>query len=145
MTETAQAEGFPERLAHIRSNLGELNQAQPETMEAFARLHRSATAEGALDNKTKELIALGIAVAARCDGCIAFHAHDALRAGASAAEINDALGVAIMMGGGPSLVYATHVVDAVKQFGGDIAPALESVNPQQASCSAYLTSDHHFD
>lgn len=145
MSEISLAYQFPERLAHIKENLAELTQAQPRAMDAFAKLHTAATGAGALDTKTKELIALAIAVAARCDGCIAFHVHDALRAGATAAEINDALGVALMMGGGPSLVYATHVVDAVKQFAGDMKPELKSVNPQQSSRSAYLTSDHHFD
>ena len=79
-------------------------------------MHRAGSEAGALDQKTKELIALAIAVASRCDGCIAFHTNDALNAGASEAEITDALGVAILMGGGPSLMYATHVVEAIADF-----------------------------
>ena len=110
---------YPDQLHHIKTNLGELSRAQPSTMAAFSKLHSAATEAGALDTKVKELIALSIAVAKRCDGCIAFHTHDALQAGASPDEIAEALGVAVMMGGGPSLVYATHVVDAVKQFGSE--------------------------
>ena len=85
-------------------------------MQAFGALHEASCAPGALDTKTKELIALAIAVAARCDGCIAFHTHDVLNAGASREEIAEALSVAVLMGGGPSLMYATHVVEAIEQF-----------------------------
>ena len=96
--------------------MASLSKAQPNVMSAFGSLHRAGTNASALDAKTKELIALAIAVAAHCDDCIAFHTNDALNAGASRDEITDALGVAIMMGGGPSLVYATHVMDAIDQF-----------------------------
>ncbi len=107
---------YPEQLERIKSNMAVLAKAQPKTMNAFSALHRASAAPGALYGKTKELIALAIAVAARCDGCISFHTHDALKAGASREEITDALGVAIMMGGGPSVMYATHVVEAIEQF-----------------------------
>lgn len=66
--------------------------------------------------KTKELIALAIGVAARCEGGISFHTHAALKAGASREEITDALGVAVLMGGVPSVMYATHVIEAMDQF-----------------------------
>ncbi|MFT6389732.1 MAG: AhpD family alkylhydroperoxidase [Cellvibrionaceae bacterium] len=107
---------FPQQLDHIKKNMEILSDAQPAVMEAFGWLHTAGTTTGALDAKTKELIALAIAVAARCDGCIAFHTHDALDAGATREEITDALGVAILMGGGPSVMYATHVVEAIDQF-----------------------------
>ncbi|MFT6407245.1 MAG: AhpD family alkylhydroperoxidase [Arenicella sp.] len=110
---------YPEELKHIKTNMSELAKAQPLVISGFNALHSASTQAGALDAKTKELIALAIAVAARCDGCIAFHTHDALKAGASAAEITDVLGVAIMMGGGPSVVYATHAMDALAQFTND--------------------------
>jgi AhpD family alkylhydroperoxidase len=93
---------FPEQLQTIKSYMGKLGQADPAAMGAFSRLHEATSKPGALDTKTKELIALAIGVALRCDGCIAFHTHDALETGASEQEILDALGVAIMMGGGPS-------------------------------------------
>ncbi len=107
---------YPEQLAHIKKFMGTLAKGQPATMKAFSALHGAAAGDGALDSKTKELIALAIGVAARCDGCIAYHTYDALNAGATEAEILDALGVAVLMGGGPSVMYATHVVEAMEQF-----------------------------
>lgn len=107
---------FPQQLKKTQENLGRLAKLQPDTMKAFSALHQAGTKDGALDSKTKELIALAIAVSARCDGCIAFHTHDALEAGATREQIADALGVAVLMGGGPSMVYATHVLEAIEQF-----------------------------
>lgn len=107
---------YPERRRHVGSNMRTLGELQGDVMKAFASLHTAGSAAGALDTKTKELIALAIAVATRCDDCIAFHTHDALKQGASREEIADALGVAIYMGGGPSMMYASHVVDAMAQF-----------------------------
>jgi len=88
----------------------------PETMKAFGQLHKASTREDALSKKTKELIALGIAITVRCDGCIAFHVHDAVKAGANQNEIVETIGVAIMMGGGPSVVYGCEALEALKQF-----------------------------
>jgi AhpD family alkylhydroperoxidase len=88
----------------------------PEVMAGFGTLHSSAVAEGALDTKSKELIALGIAIAVHCDGCIAFHVHDALNAGASRQETMEAIGVAILMGGGPSMVYGCEAMEALHEF-----------------------------
>ena len=107
---------YPQQLEKIKGNMGVLSNDQPEVMKAFGALHAAGSADGALDGKTKELIALAIGVAARCDGCIAFHTHDAMKAGATRAEITDALGVAVLMGGGPSVMYATHVIEAMDQF-----------------------------
>lgn len=114
MTDTMK--NYPELRADILKHMSKLSSAAPDTMKAFSSLHASATAAGALDAKTKELIALSIAVAAKCDGCVAFHTHDALRAGASPEEIIETLGVAVLMGGGPAMVYATHAIDALEQF-----------------------------
>lgn len=108
--------GYPEQLSRIKENMTALGEHQPRTMRAFSALHEAAAQPGALDFKTKELIALAIAVSLRCDGCIAFHTHDALEAGASCEEIMEALGVAVMMGGGPAVIYATHVAEALDQF-----------------------------
>jgi AhpD family alkylhydroperoxidase len=85
-------------------------------MSGFAKLHKSATADGALSAKEKELIALGIAITVRCDDCIAYHVHDTLAAGATAPEVTDAIGVAVMMGGGPSVVYGSEALEALRQF-----------------------------
>lgn len=94
----------------------ELGGAIPPVMEGFNTLHHSATASGVLTSKTKELIALGIAITVRCDGCIAFHVKHALDAGASSEEITETIGVAILMGGGPSVVYGCEALQALKQF-----------------------------
>lgn len=94
----------------------QLGKEIPQTMEAFEKLHRASTADGALPKKTKELIALGIAITVRCDGCIAFHVSDALRSGASTSEVVETIGVAVMMGGGPSVVYGCEALEAMHQF-----------------------------
>ncbi|QDE33208.1 carboxymuconolactone decarboxylase family protein [Shewanella polaris] len=85
-------------------------------MQGFAELHKASIAPGALDSKTKELIALGIAITVRCDGCITFHVHDALQAGASKEEIAETVSVAMLMGGGPSMVYGIEAMQAVSQY-----------------------------
>jgi AhpD family alkylhydroperoxidase len=106
----------PAQLAQLKRGIRTLAASQAETMQAFTALPRAAMQPGALDTKTKELMALAIGVAARCDGCIAFHTYDALRAGATEAEILEVLGVAVLMGGGPSVMYATHVIEAMQEF-----------------------------
>ncbi|HCM04718.1 MAG TPA: carboxymuconolactone decarboxylase family protein [Oceanospirillales bacterium] len=85
-------------------------------MQGFGALHEAAIKPGALDSKTKELISLGIAITVRCDGCIAFHVHDALSAGASEEEIAETVSVAILMGGGPSMVYGIEAMQAMSQY-----------------------------
>lgn len=115
MTETAGF-SYPERRRQVGRNLRQLTRLQPQVMEGFSALHSAGAAAGALEAKTKELIALAIAVATRCDDCIAFHTHDALKQGASRDEIAEALGVAVYMGGGPSVMYASHAMEALEQF-----------------------------
>ncbi|MDE2407654.1 MAG: carboxymuconolactone decarboxylase family protein [Xanthomonadaceae bacterium] len=85
-------------------------------MRGFSSLAREALKPGALDVKTKELIAMGIAVAVRCDGCIGFHAKAAIKAGASRAEILDTLSMAIYMGAGPSMIYAAEALRAFDEL-----------------------------
>jgi AhpD family alkylhydroperoxidase len=85
-------------------------------MKAFSAIAQAALAPKALDGKAKELIALGIAVAIRCDDCIAFHAKAAVERGASRDEILETLGMAIYMGAGPSVMYASHALEAFTQF-----------------------------
>ncbi|MBX7144223.1 MAG: carboxymuconolactone decarboxylase family protein [Oligoflexia bacterium] len=85
-------------------------------MGAFVQLHHAAMAKGALDTKFKELIALGISICARCDGCIARHVSDALRAGATREEIVETIGVAVSMGGGPATVYGCEAFQALEQL-----------------------------
>ena len=119
MTQDPTDSGYRTRLDELRASIRKLTGRQPAPMKAFAALHQSALASGALDTKTKELIALAIAVAARCDGCIAYHTYDALRAGAGADEISETLSVAVLMGGGTAMVYATQALEAMEQFEGE--------------------------
>ena len=112
----AQAVSYPDNFQNVLKNYQTLASAQPAVMKAFGGLHVAGAAPGALDTKTKELMALAISVVVRCDDCIAFHIHDALEAGATRDEMADAIGVAILMGGGPSMIYATHAIEAVDQF-----------------------------
>lgn len=107
---------YPEITAAISANLKTLRRDIPETMQAFTGLAQAATKSQALDKKTKELIALAIGVATRCDGCIGFHSEALVRHGATRAEVEEALGMAIYMGGGPSLMYAADAIGAYEQF-----------------------------
>ncbi|OZV69811.1 carboxymuconolactone decarboxylase family protein [Winogradskyella aurantia] len=96
--------------------MNELGTKIPSTMKSFEELHKASISQGALSVKTKELIALGIAITVRCDGCIAFHVHDALESGASSQEILETIGVAVLMGGGPAVVYGCEAMEALEQF-----------------------------
>jgi len=109
---------YPELTEAISSQIGNLRKDIPATMKGFSAMAQGASAEGAITEKTKELIAMGIAIALRCDGCIGFHTKSLLRLGATRQEFEDMLGVAIYMGGGPSLMYAAQALDAWDQFGG---------------------------
>lgn len=100
----------------VSKNLAPLRSATPEVMRSFGDLGRAATAGGALDQKTKELIALALSVAARCDPCIGFHMQTLVKLGASRQEIAETLGVTTYMGGGPSLMYAASAVAAFEEF-----------------------------
>lgn len=99
----------------VSANLKRLRSSTPQVMKAFGELGRAATAAGALDEKTKELIALALSVAARCDPCIGFHTQALARLGATRQEVDETLGVTTYMGGGPSLMYAAHAVAAFEQ------------------------------
>ena len=110
------AANFPAHYEHMRELMGQLGQEIPATMGAFSKLHHASIADGELSSKVKELIALGIAITVRCDGCIAFHVHDAIQAGATNAEITEAIGVAVLMGGGPSVMYGCEALEALGQF-----------------------------
>ena len=104
----------------VRQELSEptraLRRAIPEIYEGYKHLHDAALAEGALDVKTKELIALAIAVTRECDGCIAAHAHAAVHHGVTLQEAAEAIGVAILMNGGPGTVYGPRAYAAVREF-----------------------------
>lgn len=100
----------------VSTKLATLRTSTPDVMKSFAELGRSATADGALDGKTKELIALALSVAARCDPCIGFHMRTLVKLGATRQEIDETLGVTTYMGGGPSLMYAASAISAFEEF-----------------------------
>jgi AhpD family alkylhydroperoxidase len=93
-----------------------LRHAIPDVYAGFSELHKAALAPGALDAKTKELIALGIAVSQQCDGCIASHARGAARAGATTQEVAETIGVTILMSGGPATVHGPRALAAFESF-----------------------------
>ncbi len=107
---------WPELIKELTAQLRNLRGDTPDVMKAFGNIAQAALTPKALDSKTKELIALAVAVAVRCDDCIGFHVKAALSQGATRAEIVDALGMAIYMGAGPSVMYASHALDAFTQF-----------------------------
>ena len=104
--------------ANISAGMAQLRANIPDTMRGFSAMALAASRDGALTAKTKELIALGIAIAGHCDGCIGFHMKSLVRLGATRAEVEEALGMAIYMGGGPSVMYAAEALAAYDQFGG---------------------------
>ena len=100
----------------VMANLAPLHKGVPQVMKGFGDMGKAAIADGALNAKTKELIALAVGVAARCDGCIAFHTKALVKLGATEAEVHETLGVAIYMGGGPSAMYASNAMAAFNEF-----------------------------
>lgn len=101
---------------HLQERMEQLGSELPGPMSGFSRLHKKSVEAGAIDAKTKELMALAISIAVRCEGCIAYHTHDAIEAGAKRTELMETIGVAVMMGGGPASVYAAFAMDAIEQF-----------------------------
>ena len=100
------------QLANTRKAAATLSGANPKFVQAFQALNAALGSTGHLDLKTRELIALAVAVTTRCDGCIAFHAAAAKKLGVTVEEIGEALGVAINLNAGAAVVYSTHVLDA---------------------------------
>jgi len=103
-------------LRDLREPTESLRAALPGTWDAFTSLHRSAVAEGAVATRLKEAVALAISVVKRCDGCIAYHAKAAARAGATPEEVAEMLGVALLMDGGTASVYAPRAWEAYLEF-----------------------------
>ena len=112
---------WPDFIKEISAHMRTLRGDSPDVMKAFSGLAQAALTPKALDTKTKELVALGISVAIRCDDCIGFHVKAALQQGATREEIMETLGMAIYMGAGPSVMYATHAIDAFEQFAPPVA------------------------
>ncbi|KTD21030.1 putative gamma-carboxymuconolactone decarboxylase subunit like protein [Legionella londiniensis] len=107
---------FAQKTKDIGSQMAKMRKEMPEVMSAFASLSQAATKDGVLDKKTKELIAMALAVAKHCPGCIGFHAQALVKLNASREELMETLGMAIYMGGGPSLMYAAEALEAFEEF-----------------------------
>ncbi|MBA2709940.1 MAG: carboxymuconolactone decarboxylase family protein [Tatlockia sp.] len=100
----------------ISTQLAKMRKELPEVMAGFSALAQAATKDGVLDKKTKELIAMALAVANHCPGCIGFHSQALVRLEASREELLETLGMAVYMGGGPSLMYAAEALEAFEEF-----------------------------
>ena len=103
-------------MAETEARIGTLSKQLPDTAKGFAQMGQAAKAEGALSEKTKEFVALGIAIATRCDSCIGFHVRSLVRLGATQDEMVEALAMATYMGGGPSYAYSAKAMEAFEQF-----------------------------
>ena len=110
-----------ETLQELRAPTRSLRHAIPATWAGFLGLHEAALADGEVPSRLKEATALAISVVKRCDGCIAYHARAAARAGATPAEVAELLGVALLMDGGTASVYAPRAWEAYAEFAG-LAP-----------------------
>lgn len=107
---------WPAMAASLNPAIGELRRNAPATMAAFSEMGKAALAPGALDAKTKELMALAIGVAVRCDPCVTYHAAAAVKQGATRDEVAEAMALAVYMGAGPSAMYAAQGLEAFDQW-----------------------------
>lgn len=110
-------ENWPHFMDVLNGRMDALKQGHPDVMSAFHTLDSCATKDGALSGKAKELIALAIAITVRCDGCLAYHAKACAKKGATREEIVEAIGVAVLMGGGPSVIYGSEALEAFDALG----------------------------
>jgi AhpD family alkylhydroperoxidase len=102
-------------LSQIKSGITAFGKLSPGTIQGYVGLSSAGHKANLLGAKTRELIALAVAVTLRCDGCITTHTDAALKAGATREEIAEALGVAISLNAGAALVYSLRTLDAVEQ------------------------------
>lgn len=112
---------WSEFMAETEADIARLNPEIPETVKGFGAMGKAAKADGALSGKTKEFIALGIAIATRCDSCIGFHVRALIRLNATRDELCDALSMATYMGGGPSYAYSAKALKAFDDFSASAA------------------------
>ncbi len=110
------AKSFQDITKHVSTNMAKLRKEIPETSAAFSGLAQAATKDGVLDKKTKELIALALAVGSRCDACIGFHTKALVKLGATEQEVAETLGMCVYMGGGPSMMYAAEAIASFNEF-----------------------------
>ena len=105
-------------LRDTNANIAALAKEIPETVAGFNKMGVAAKTNGALDEKTKEIMALGIAIATRCDSCIGFHIKSLIRLGLTREELCEALAMATYMGGGPSYAFSAKALRAYDHFKG---------------------------
>ncbi|WP_314950933.1 carboxymuconolactone decarboxylase family protein [Bradyrhizobium cosmicum] len=105
----------------LLGRIGELGKRSPDTLRGYKTLSSAGATTHKLSAKTRELIALAVAVTARCDGCIVVHAEAALKEGAEPDEISEALGVAVALGAGAAMVYSARALDPVAVKSGPAA------------------------
>ncbi len=117
------AQPFHELTREVSRNLAYLRAELPDVMKGFNDLGKAASKPGALDEKTKELIAVALGVAAHCDACLGFHVRTLVRLGGTKQELAETLAMAVYMGGGPSLMYAANTLAAFDEFAQAAAPA----------------------
>tara|TARA_S200000501_G_C20473947_1_gene590709 strand:- start:239 stop:574 length:336 start_codon:yes stop_codon:yes gene_type:complete len=103
-------------LKEAKESFSILSEATPETFSGFGTMAKPAKREGELSEKTKEFIALGIAVATRCDSCIGLHMEHLIRLKATRGEVIEALSMCSYMGGGPSIMYSAKALEAYDQL-----------------------------
>jgi AhpD family alkylhydroperoxidase len=113
---TTDPNNFHDLTHDVSTRLASLHGGAPGVMKSFSELGRAALADGALPKKTKELMALALGVGARCDPCIGYHVRTLVKLGATRQELDETLGVAVYMGGGPALMYAAHAIAAFEEF-----------------------------
>lgn len=107
---------YKEITGDLSGSLAKLRKEIPDVMSGFSALVQAATKDGALDKKTKELIALAIGITSHCDGCIGFHVQTLIKLGVTRQEFLEMLSMTIYMGGGPSLMYAADALRAFEEF-----------------------------
>lgn len=96
----------------LAANIGQIGKISPDTIRGYQEISGAGSKTGKLDAKTRELIALAVAVTRQCDGCITVHTDAAVKHGATREEIVEALGVAIAVNAGAALVFSSRVMDA---------------------------------
>ena len=118
VTSLISGKSYRDITRRVSGELKTLRGDMPDIMKGFSALAQAATRDGALDQKTKELIALALGVAAHCDACIGFHVEALVKLGVTRGEFEEALGMAVYMGGGPSLMYAADALGAFEEMSG---------------------------
>ena len=109
-------ESHKDAFRDMRRSSGKVLSQIPDVLRGYSALGKGAVQDGAVSVKNKELIALGIAITTRCEGCIQAHVTNAIRAGASKEEMYETIGVAILMSGGPGTVYGAKAYDVIEEF-----------------------------